>query len=229
MKPALFLPVILLYAASLHAQYTPPHQNANQSFGVAGMEGLGTSSNPIDQKLTAEAQKLAAAELEHAVSRCPIAMEARQGGRLHILRAQKDEKTSSQPFMSPSLTLHNPQDQRIVSASVTALGSGPNKGTTLLQARERKHDDDDSPGEFLYRVPNPDSSPRPLLTRTLTVQFASGDNNTVSGDLYLPGFVLLDSITLNAVTFADGSTQSFASNSGCRATPSPLMLVGMAK
>ncbi len=195
MKPASFLPVILLTAACAAAQ---------QPGG-------------------------AALDLEHSASRCPITMEARQGGGLHVLRAQKDEKTSSQPFMNPSLILHNPQDQHIVSASVTALGSGPTKGTTLLQARERKHDDDDSSGEFLYRVPNPDSSPRPLLTRTLTLQFASGDNNTVSSDLYLPGFVLLDSITLNSVTFADGSTQSFASNSGCRAAPSPLMLVGAAK
>ena len=221
MKPAALLPVILLVTTGLHAQYTPPNQSANQSFSPAGMEGLGPGGKSTIQT--------PAADFEHSVSRCPIAMEARQGGGLHVLRAQKDEKTSSQPFMSPSLTLHNPQDQRIVSASVTALGSGPNKGTTLLQARERKHNDDDRPGEFLYRVPNPDSSPRPLLTRTLTLQFASGDNNTVSGDLYLPGFVLLDSITLNAVTFADGSTQSFASNSGCRATPSPLMLVGAAR
>jgi hypothetical protein len=221
MKPVALLPAIFLAAACAAAQYTPPNQNQGGSIsgGVAGMEGLST-----DSKLTAQA----ATDLQHAINICPISMEARQGGGLRVERAQ-DGKGPSSPFMTPSLTLHNPKDKRILYASVTALGSGPNKGALLLQARERKQNDDNPPDEFLERAPNQDSSAPPFLRRTLTVHFQPDDNNTVSGSLYLPGFVILHSIALNSVTFADGSTQSFASVSSCRVQPSPLMLVNATK
>jgi hypothetical protein len=227
MKSAVLLPAIVLAAASLHAQYASPNQAANQGSAAGGVVQLGAGNNSTDQELAAKAQKLAAdlaADLEHAANRCPISMQARQGGGLRVERAQ-DGRGPSSPFMTPSLTLHNPKGERILSASVTALGSGPNKGTTL-QVRERKNNDNDASGEMLYVVPNSKSTTPPLLTRTLIVHFQPGDDNTVSGDLYLSGFTHLDSIALNSVTFADGSVQNFTSTKGCSVQPSPFMLVG---
>lgn len=150
----------------------------------------------------------ASSEMEHTVSRCPIVLSARQGGGLHVLRTQ-DGQFSPQTALTPSLTLDNPQGKRILSASVTAHGFGINNHPTPLETRN----------------PSAGAQPRPRLTQTLTVKFLPDDNNTVSGDLRLPGFVVLDFIELNTVTFADGSTLAFASDSGCRVQPSPLMLV----
>ncbi|MGA2251297.1 hypothetical protein [Terracidiphilus sp.] len=227
MKPASFLPIILLCAASLHAQNTPPNQSANQSFGVAGMEGLGAGNNPTDQKLSAAAQKLTA-DLEHAVNRCPISMEARQGGGLHILLADKDGQ-ATQPAMEPSLTLRGANGKRIASAAITAHGYGAPKGTTPLQTSTSNGTHDDLGGSLVVRPVNkmnltnsPDQRPR--LTHALTVRFQPDGDSEFSADFRLPGFVVLETISLNSITYADGSIENFDA-SICKASPSPIMLV----
>ena len=228
MKLASILPLIFLTAVGLHAQSTPPSQSANQSFGVAGMEGLGPGSNPTDQKLTAEAQKLIAADLEHAVSRCAIGMFARQGGGLHVLRADKDGQLT-QPALEPSLTLHGPNGKRIVSAAITARGYGAPQGATPLQTSNSNNTHDDLGGSLVAKPVNktnltnsPDQRPR--LTHALTVRFQPDGDSEFSADFRLPGFVVLETINLNSVTYADGSIENFDA-SICKASPSPIMLV----
>jgi hypothetical protein len=227
MKLASLLPVILFSAASLHAQYTPPNQDANQSFGVAGMEGLGTGSSPADQKLAAAAQKLTA-DLEHAVSRCPIAMEARQGGGLHMLRA-KDGKPSA-PALTPTLTLRD--KKRIVSANVTAHGYAAAHGAVPLETSGP----DESPDGRIHlhsdaTTSRPDDNfvqgpgNRPRITSTLTVQLGHEDTGEDSAELRLPGFASLSTIQLNSVTYSDGTIWNIPALYGCSAAPSPLMLV----
>jgi hypothetical protein len=142
-------------------------------------------------------------------NRCAIGMSARQGGGLRYLTTNKNGNTSSQPEMNPSLTLHNPTGKRILSAAITAIGYGAPKGAMTLEAKKST-----APG----------APSRPSLTRTLTVKFQPDDNNTVSGDFRLAGFVQLETIELNSVTYDDGSIQSF-DTSICRVTPDPLMLV----
>ncbi len=207
MKAALFVPVILLTAVCAAAQYTPPNQSQSQSYATGGIGQLGPDGKSTAQK--------PAADLAHTISRCPISMSARQGGGLRIERAQEGKGPSS-PFLTPSLTLQNPQDKRIVSASVTALGSGPNQGATPLRT-----------GDAVLRSASNPQQPR--LSRSLTIRFTPDGSNTVSGQLYLPGFVILDSIALNSVTFADGSTQNFATAAGCSVQPSPFLLVSASK
>ena len=160
-------------------------------------------------------------DLEHTPSRCPITMQARQGGGLRMERAQDG---SSQPFTMPNLTLTNPQGKRIVSASVTAKGYGAYKGTTLVQNGSVIRNDTAQSGT--QAVPRSDSNPqRLLLTRNVTVKLRPDADDTVSGEFLLSGFVVLESIQLDSVTLADGSAWNFAPSSGCSVQPSPLMLV----
>jgi hypothetical protein len=151
-------------------------------------------------------------DLEHTVSRCPIAMMARQGGGLRVERAQDGR---SQPFTMPNLTLTNPKGKRIVSATVTAKGYGANKGTMLLQTGD----------QAVAPSPSDRNVQRPLLTRAVTVKLQRDGDDTVTGEFLLSGFVVLESIELNSVTLADGSAWNFAPASGCSVQPSPLMLV----
>ena len=225
MKSAALLPAILLAAAGLHAQqlitaqFTPPNQSSNQGFAVAGVAKCAT--DPATGKIVCTP---VASPQQPAINRCPIAMQARQGGGLRVERAQ-DGQTPAQPFLTPSLTLRNPKNSRIVSASVTAHGFGANNGATLLAMRERKHNNDDSPDEFLYHVPSSGPPVPPFVTQTLSVKFTPSDDHAVSSEFSLRGFVTLRSIELNSVTFADGSVQNFASDSGCSVQPDLLMLV----
>ena len=67
---------------------------------------------------------------------------------------------------------------------------------------------------------------RPRLTRPLTVRMERDEDSNVTGDLRLKGFVVLESIELNSVTFADRTSWSPSSSDGCRVAPDLLMLVG---
>jgi hypothetical protein len=58
------------------------------------------------------------------------------------------------------------------------------------------------------------------------MKFQPGEMNTISGDFRLPGFVVLDSVELNSVTYDDGTIWNVSAPQSCRAKPSPLMLVG---
>jgi hypothetical protein len=167
-------------------------------------------------------------DLEHTVSRCAIGMFARQGGGLHILRAGK-EGESTQPAMEPSLTLHDTNGKQIVSASILARGYGAPKGATPLQTGNESGTHDDLGGSLVAHPANRTdlmNSPaqRPSLARTLTVKFQPDGDADFSGDFRLPGFVVLESIALNSITYADGSVRNFDA-SICSTKPSLLMLV----
>jgi hypothetical protein len=198
MKSAAFVSVIFLAAATLSAQKPAP--------AVSAISGHAS----------------AALDLEHSVSRCPIALTAHQGGGLHFVRT-KDGQTSPVE-MTPSITLKQPARSRIVSASITARGDGASKGAMPL--------DTSDPIKDSLQLQIPPRSPqrqRPSLTQTVTVKLNPDGDGYVTGEFRLPGFAVLESIQLNSVTFADGSTQVFASSSGCSVQPSLLVLVSAGK
>jgi hypothetical protein len=162
------------------------------------------------EQLEAQAQK--ALDLEHTVNRCPIAMDARQEGGLHMVRTQDGSKAPQQPAITPSLILTAPQGRQILSATITAHGYAAPKSAMPLEVQ----------GQAVLR-----SQPtgRTELTSTVTVKFESDGAGSFSGKFRLPGFTVLESVDLNSVTFGDGSTWSFTSASGCHVTPDPFVLV----
>lgn len=170
--------------------------------------------------------------LEHTVSRCPITMDARQEGGLHIVRAQDGSKAPQLPAITPTLTLTAPQGRQILSATVTAHGYAAPKSAIPLEVQGRSFGVAEMQGPRSSQsatppeTPNqsivltqPAQTPRPELTRTVTVRFASNGDGSFSGHFRLLGVTLLESVDLNAVTFADGSTWSFTSASGCHVKP----------
>ncbi len=198
-----------------------------------------SSNEKLKLQAAAEAQKVQA--WIAAASRCPIAMDARQGGGLHILRAQDGSKIPQEPAMTPSLTLTAPQDRQILSATITAHGYAASRSAMPLEVQYGGVQGGVAKMEPLgppqsatpSKAPNqpialshPAPVQRPQLTRTVTVKFASNGDGSFSGDFRLPGFAVLETIDLNSVTFAGGSTWSFTSASGCHVQPDPFMLVG---
>lgn len=151
-------------------------------------------------------------DLERTVSRCPIAMDARQEGGLHIVRAQDGSKAPQQPAITPSLTLTAPQGRQILSATITAHGYAAPQSAMPLNIGAQA-------------VLRSQPTARPELTSIVNVKFASNGDGSFSGKFRLPGFTVLESVDLNAVTFGDGSTWSFTSASGCHVQPDPFMLV----
>ena len=213
---------MLLAAASAAAQQATPSTNTPVKDGQA--ISCNTTTDPQDKALCERIQNLQQ-NLQRSILSCPIAMTAHQGGGLHILRAKKDNAPAT-PAIEPNITLKEPQGKRIVSAVVTAHGFGANSGTTLLETGDQDYGMALDNG-VAHRVRPGSLQPKqPKLSRTLTVHFPQQDEDaTVTGDFRLPGFVTLESVELNEVTFADGASDNFASNSGCSAKPDPLMLV----
>ena len=201
---AAFLTLLLLSAAAA----------AQQSFGVAGMEGLTQQSAP-----NGSAPKIIVLP---AVIACPVAMEVRRDGGLHLLRSGKDgsgkdgsskNAQSPQPDMTITLFLHGLERKEIASINITASGHGAPQGATPLETR----------------TPLTPANPAPnakAILRTMTVPFVPDGPGAGSSAFALPGFATLSFIQLNAVTYADGSIWNVAAPNACRVAPSLLMLVG---
>lgn len=181
-------------------------------------------------------------DLERTVSRCPISMDARQEGGLHLVRTRDGSQAPQQPAITPSLTLTAPQGRQILSATITAHGYAAPKSAMPLEVQggvqgrtfgvagmqglgsSQSTKPSKAPNQPIV-LPQPAPAARPELTRTVTIKFAPNGDSSFSGKFRLPGFTVLESVDLNAVTFGDGSTWSFTSASGCHVTPDPFMLV----
>ena len=144
------------------------------------------------------------------VSRCPIGMHAMQGSSTQMLRADDGQV---QHLMTPTLTLAPKDHRAIAKATVTARGYPIQAGTLDLVAH-------------LIDPAHPQPK-RKELEKTLTVKLSSAgtESNSFSAELQLPGFNILNSIELNSVTYADGSTWKIASQDDCRIAPDPLLLI----
>jgi hypothetical protein len=66
-------------------------------------------------------------------------------------------------------------------------------------------------------------------TRTLDLRFDTAGNGESAADLMLTGFTSVQSISLDSLTFADGSIWTPSSNDSCRTAPDPFMLISAAR
>ena len=122
-----------------------------------------------------------------------------------MLRA--DDGTT-QPLMTPSLTL-TPSDHRaVVAANVTIHGLAPHGRTLPLNAEPSKRTKLESE-----------------LTRTLELTMKPNDAGEATAEMMLTGFGIVKTVELNSVTYDDGSRWRVAKDSACSVEPDPLLLI----
>lgn len=139
---------------------------------------------------------------------CPVSMHAQQQGGLGILTAWDDRGESgrrSGVAQHIRLILGDAKNSAtIMSAKVTVRGTSPK-------------------GRMMPTVFNQDASPD--ARKTLVLTFKADGSEDVSANLVLPGFTSVTSISLDSLTYVDGSIWRPSNGRGCRTTPDLLMLV----
>jgi hypothetical protein len=139
---------------------------------------------------------------------CPVSMHARQQGGLGILTARDDRGESrrrSGVAQHIRLILGDAKNSAaIVSAKVTVRGTSPK-------------------GRMTPTVLNQDASPD--AKKTLVLTFTGDGSKDTSANLVLPGFTSVTSISLDSLTYADGTIWRSSNGRGCRTAPDLLMLV----
>lgn len=136
---------------------------------------------------------------------CPISMQAHQGVWDHTIRVRDGQQQQISPFgQRLSLTLVDQHPSRILSATVRVRGL--NGRSHMVQAVGSANDDSNA-------------------TRTMSIKFSANPDNSVTGDLYAPGFTSIMSVELLQVTYEDGSTWKISGSNVCRVAPDPMMLI----
>jgi hypothetical protein len=134
---------------------------------------------------------------------CPVLMRAQQtaGGDL-LATGTSRAKPAGQGL---HLTLTNLGSKQITGASITVSGL---TGTPhIVQA----HSSSGAPSE---------------TEKQLSLTFHNWTGKAVSRDFWATGMTSIQTIDLNSVTYADGSTWKLAAGKSCRTIPDRLMLIG---
>jgi hypothetical protein len=141
-------------------------------------------------------------QLSPAIVGCPVGMRARHEFGLH--RVYVGNHSAPEPSgMRLNFVLTSPRQEPITSASITVRG---------LDGRSHIVQTGD-------RVASPD------IEKTMSVNLIPGEDRNSNADLIAPGFVVVNSIELNSVTYSSGATWKFGGNQVCQIAPDPLMLV----
>ena len=138
--------------------------------------------------------------LNPVTNACPVDMHARQGVWDHSLRLRQGEK--SRGFgQRIFLTLGGSHPVQIIAATVVVTG---------FDGRNRMLQTGNDSGTAI---------------RTLHVTFTREDANSVTADIFVPGFTAVGSLRLQDMTFANGSTWNASGLSLCRVIPDPVLLI----
>jgi hypothetical protein len=201
----------LLSSTALLAQNPMP--NANSATVSRG--GFSTAQTVIVDGKAAPKADSAQKEAPAVVLRmtlagvgCPVSMRAQQrvwGDMMAVDRVPGDRPAATGVAQRIHLTLAGAADSASIrEAKVTVHGTG-NKGRSV-------------PSQLTQ-------DGLPDKTRTLDVVFSGYDKAAASTDLLLRGFTSVSWITLESVTYSDGSTWTPSGGKSCRTVPDPLMLV----
>lgn len=151
------------------------------------------------------------------VPRCPVGMHVLQGSSMQMVRTADG---TTQPLMTPKLTLTPWDGHTVVGATVTVHGFAPHAGTLPLTA-EMLRKDGAAKGET-----RPDASQaRPEVAQTLALKLKPDEGGAVSAEMALTGFGIVKTVELVSLTYGDRSTWKVAADSGCSVEPDPLLLV----
>jgi hypothetical protein len=214
MKPAAFLSALLLAATAASAQM--PDQ-ASESHGFAQLALLCPDTK--DGKLSKQAQGACKAQTPVSTvvivptPACPVSMQAKQGSDGGLV-AVRHRAPDAQPAPAPGPSQHIrlvlarfPRENRVVSATVTVRGLSANSRITQTN---------------LYAGEAPSD-----LRRTLDAVLTAEEDGTVSAELDLPGFTAVNSIRLQALTYADGSSWHVGYRQSCTVMPDLVMRVSI--
>jgi hypothetical protein len=138
--------------------------------------------------------------------------EHRADGSLMTVDKRRDgeKRDSSGAAQRIHLSLGKGSDsERVVAVRITVHGTS-NKPRTMAA---------DS------RVTGPRLNDSPDARKTLNLSFSDRDKDEATADLLLRGFTSVTSITLDSLTFADGSIWMPDFGKACRIVPDPLMLI----
>jgi hypothetical protein len=131
---------------------------------------------------------------------CPVSLRAEQGTGADRLAVSSRPAGIAQLL---HLIITNPDSRRITGASVTVRGFA-GKGRAMQAASADKSTN---------------------AARSLDVKFTAGSDKNGLADLWVPGLTSVQSIDLNSVTYADGSTWKLAADATCRIRPDWVMQV----
>ena len=132
---------------------------------------------------------------------CTVGMLARHESGLH--RVYVGNGATPEPSgMRLKFVLTSPRRDPITSANITIQGL--NGKSHIIQTR--------------------DGAQSAEIQRSMSVNLVPGEDRNSDADLVAPGFVVVNSIELNSVTYASGSTWKVAGNQVCQVAPDPLML-----
>jgi len=145
---------------------------------------------------------------------CPVSMRAehRADGSLMTVDKGRDgeKRDSGGAAQRIHLSLGKGSDsERVVAVQITVHGTS-NKPRTMAA---------DSRVTGLRLNDSPDAR------KTLNLSFGDRDKDEATADLLLRGFTSVTSITLESLTFANGSAWMPDFGKPCRITPDPLMLI----
>jgi hypothetical protein len=144
-----------------------------------------------------------------ATQDCPVSMHAQHGSGAGMLLARHAPGASKSAPQAPSqqirLTLKNWKlPGRVVSAKVTVRGTnGKARFVPVISTAE-------APAE---------------TAKALDINFEADGQGQASTEMQLAGFTSVQSITLDSLTFTDGSTWIAPKANACRTAPDPFMLV----
>jgi hypothetical protein len=140
---------------------------------------------------------------------CPVSMHAQHGSGGGLLMARQAPGTPKSAPQAPSQQIHLTLKNwnlpgRVVTAKVTVRGTnGKVRFVPVISAAQ-------APAE---------------TAKALDINFEADGEGQASTEMQLAGFTSVQSITLDSLTFTDGSTWIAPKASACRTAPDPFMLV----
>jgi hypothetical protein len=141
---------------------------------------------------------------------CPVILQAKQGFGSGLVKVRHAPDGQPEPAGKPGQHIHlivtqfgdQTSASKLVGATVTARG---------LSARGR--------------LDKASGSGSADLRRTLNVTFRADGDHSLTTELVLPGFTAVQSIKIESLEYADGSTRDLSGKKFCTVQPDPLMLV----
>jgi hypothetical protein len=201
--------VALLCSVTLAAQSPAPAPTPNSSQSAV-QKGKRTYQLGLDAKqLDTDAKQISAFSFiaMPASNGCPVSMRAQQRGGGDLLSVNRSQDNRSDTVAQRiHLVLENTAANlaRITGGRVTVHGTSAKPRSIVAGIAQDGMRD---------------------ATKTFTLSFDIGENEAASANLLLRGFTSVQSVTLEAVTYADGSSWSPSSGKTCRVSPDPLVLV----
>jgi hypothetical protein len=206
MKPVILLATFAAFALTAAAQQPVGSQQTAGSQSSAPPSAVAGTGTPNSGSMAVDPMTLSILRS----AGCPVGLKASFNSSSQMIKVHKPGEPDPGPPRGPSqhirLSLGSHAQNPVVSVRVTAFG---------LNARGR-----------LDRTADSDAYGASEIRRSMDIaQFFTAKDGTLYADLVLPGFTAVNSVKLESIRFADGSTRSFTGQSLCSIPVDGVMLV----